>query len=508
MVKLSKSLARSRSQALDPRGILDKAMPEKVLQFGEGGFLRGFVDWMIHRMNGAGVFNGRVVVAQPIAQGLVGELARQDCLYTLLRRGLRGGKPFTESEVISSISRALNPYEDFAGFLDCAGNPDLRFIVSNTTEAGIAYRGGESFSDAPPASFPAKVTRFLFERWKRFGGDTSKGFIFLPCELIDRNGDNLKKIVFDLAREWKLGDEFALWLDEANIFCNTLVDSIMTGYPKDEIAALREEAGYEDALYDTGELFRLWVIEGPESVREEFPLHRALGAGRDMEIVWTADMTPYRTRKVRILNGTHTMTVMGAYLAGKNTVGECMEAPDISAWMKNTIQTEIIPVLDLPKDELEKFADEVLQRFANPYIQHYLLSIALNSAAKFKARVLPTIKEYCAAFGKPPKALAWAMAAFIAFYRGTAMREGALVGHRASEEYLIKDDADELEFFRELWAGPDAEDAGGLVRRVLQNPRLWDDELNALPGFTEAVTRSYTAIAAGDVIGSMKETMR
>jgi tagaturonate reductase len=487
-------------------------MPERVLQFGEGGFLRGFADWMIHRMNAAGVFGGRVVAVQPIEQGLAGELERQDCLYTLLRRGLSGGKPFTGSEVISSISRALNPYGDFAGFLDCAANPDLRFIISNTTEAGIARREGESFDARPPASFPAKVTRFLFERWKIFGGNRSRGFIFLPCELIDRNGDNLKKIVFELAREWKLGDKFTAWLEEANVFCNTLVDGIMTGYPRDEIEVLQEQAGYEDALYDTGELFRLWVIEGPESVKEEFPLHRALGAGDeagcDMQIVWTRDMTPYRTRKVRILNGAHTMTVMGAYLAGKDTVGECMADPVISAWMKRAIAAEIIPVLDLPKNELEQFADEVLQRFANPYIQHYLLSIALNSAAKFKARVLPTIREYCAAFGKAPRALSWAMAAFIAFYRGTQMREGSLVGRRGGGEYLIKDDADVLEFFRKLWTSADGNDNARAVRSVLSSPRLWDAGLTELPGFERAVTRSYEAITAGDVPGSMLDTMK
>ncbi|MDR1627124.1 MAG: tagaturonate reductase [Spirochaetia bacterium] len=500
METLTKSLVRSRAAVLDPFGILDKPLPEKVLQFGEGGFLRGFADWMIHRMNAAGVFNGRAFVVQPIPQGLADTLKSQDCLYTLLRRGLRDGRPFTASEVISSISGALNPYADFGGFLERAGNPDLRIIISNTTEAGIAYRGGERFSDAPPLSFPGKVTRFLYERYKRFSGDTGKGFIFLPCELIDRNGDKLKTIVFGLAEEWKLGEGFIRWLGDANTFCNTLVDSIMTGYPKEEIARLQEEADCEDALYDTGELFRLWVIEGPDHIKEEFPLHRALGAGTDMHIVWTADMTPYRTRKVRILNGAHTMTVMGAYLAGKNTVGECMADPDIRAWMEGAIRGEIIPVLDLPREELEEFAAGVLERFANPYIQHYLLSIALNSAAKFKARVLPTIKEYCAAFGKAPNALSWAMAAFIAFYRAGEMRGGALVGRRAEGEYLVKDDADVLAFFLGLeGSGPEER-----VRRVLQNPRLWDEDLTLLSGFGEAVTRFFTAIQEKGPLPAMK----
>ena len=498
MDKLNMAFAASHAEDLDPDNVLSRPFPEKVLQFGEGGFLRGFADWMIHRMNRKGVFGGRVVVVQPIETGTAAELNRQDGLYTLLRRGLQDGRVVEDREVVSSISRAVDPYRGFEAFLACARIPELRFIVSNTTEAGIAYRGGEKFSDAPPASFPGKLTRFLFERFQWCGGDPAKGFLILPCELIDRNGDNLAKIVGSLADEWKLGSRFASWLRDANIFYNTLVDGIMTGYPKDEIDELRKQAGYDDALYDTGELFRLWVIEGPGRIREEFPLHKA-----DMEVVWTNDMTPYRTRKVRILNGAHTMTVLGAYLAGKNTVRECMEDPIVAGYMKKTISDEIIPVLTLPKDELRGFADEVLERFANPFIRHYLLSIALNSAAKYKARVLPTIVEYCAKFGRPPEALAWSMAALIAFYRGTGLRDGALVGRRGEEEYLIKDDLDVLEFFHALWTGPEADDPAAAVRRVLENRRLWDADLTDLPGFAERVTASFAAILEAGPLASM-----
>ncbi len=496
MEKLTRKLAASR--ALDPDGVLSLPLPEKVLQFGEGGFLRGFADWMIHRMNRRGVFRGRVVVVQPIEQGNAAALNAQDGLYTLLRRGLEQGRIVADREVVSSISRAINPYEDFAGFLACAGIPDLRIIISNTTEAGIAYRGGERYEDVPQASFPGKLTRFLHERFLRFSGSREKGFLILPCELIDRNGDNLKRIVLSLAEEWKLGAGFSAWLREANVFCNTLVDGIMTGYPKDEIDALQREAGYEDALYDTGELFRLWVVEGPEQVKEEFPLHEA-----GMDVVWTGDMTPYRTRKVRILNGAHTMTVLGAYLAGKNTVGECMDDPLIAGYMKRTIDTEIIPVLTLPESELRIFADEVLQRFANPFIRHYLLSIALNSAAKYKARVLPTITDYCAKFGTAPDGLSWSMAALIAFYRGTEIRDGALAGRRGGEEYLVKDDPDVLEFFRNLWAGPEARDPAAAARRVLASRRLWDADLNGLPGFAGKVSAGLAAILSDGAAASM-----
>jgi tagaturonate reductase len=473
-------------------------MPEKVLQFGEGGFLRGFADWMIHRMNSKGIFNGRAVVVQPIEQGMVPVLAEQDCLYTQHLRGLKNGEVREDREIISSISRGIDPYTDFEGFLACAGNPDLRIIISNTTEAGIAYRGGESLRDAPPASFPGKVTRFLHERFRRFGGDPSKGFIIIPCELIDRNGDNLKRIVLTLTEEWGTEPSFKKWIEDSNIFCNTLVDGIMTGYPKEEIEDLQKKAGYEDRLYNTGELFRLWVIEGPESVKKEFPLHQA-----DLDVVWTKDMGPYRTRKVRILNGAHTMTVLGAYLAGKDTVKECLEDPVISAYMRKGIFEEIIPVLTLERKELESFAEEVLERFANPFIKHYLLSIALNSAAKYKARVLPTVLEYIDKFGKAPEALSWSLAALIAFYRGKEIRDRALIGIRNGEEYPIKDDEDVLLFFRDLWAGPEAGNPEAVCRRVLENRRLWDEDLTARPGLAEAVSRHLAAILDRGPLSSM-----
>jgi tagaturonate reductase len=498
MERLNKSFVVTRSSDLDPGKFITRVMPEKVLQFGEGGFLRGFADWMIHRMNAQGIFNGRVVVVQPIEQGTVSVLMEQDCLYTQLLRGLKNGEVREDREVISSISRGINPYADFAAFLGCAGNPDLKIIVSNTTEAGIAYRAGESLRDEPPASFPGKVTRFLYERYRLFGSDMSKGFIIIPCELIDRNGDTLKRIVVTLAEEWGTRPGFQKWIEGANVFCNTLVDGIMTGYPKEEIGDLQVKAGYEDRLYNTGELFRLWVIEGPEIVKKEFPLHEA-----GLDVVWTKDMSPYRTRKVRILNGAHTMTVLGAFLAGKDTVEECLEDPIVSAYMRRGVFDEIIPVLTLERKELESFAEEVLERFANPFIKHYLLSIALNSAAKYKARVLPTILDYIDKFGKAPEALSWSLAALIAFYRGNEIRDKALLGTRNGGEYQIKDDEDVLLFFRDLWSGPEAEDPAAISRRVLSSRRLWDEDLTERPGLQEAVTRHLSAILTQGPLPSM-----
>ncbi len=378
-----------RQASLDPHGLIDKPFPIRVLQFGEGGFLRGFADWMIHRMNAQGLFNGKVVIIQPIPTGTIDILNRQEGLFTLLRRGVEKGNQMEEVELITSVSHGINPYTNYEAFLDCASLPELRFIISNTTEAGIVLDEGDRFDATPPRSFPGKLTRFLWERYHRMAGNRNRGFIILPCELIDRNGDTLKRIVRTLAERWTKDERFVQWIEEANMFCNTLVDGIMTGYPRDEIETLQETLGYRDDLLDTGELYRLWVIEGPDFLRKEFPLDRV-----GMNVVWTEDMTPYRTRKVRILNGIHSMTAPIALGSGIETVREALSDPVLSAFIRSTLHEEILPVLPLPKEELEVYAESVLERFANPFIRHQWTSIALNSCAKFRARVLPTILEY------------------------------------------------------------------------------------------------------------------
>ncbi|MCX7788121.1 MAG: tagaturonate reductase, partial [Spirochaetes bacterium] len=411
---LSKSLVRSRQVSLDPYQLVDKDLPVRVLQFGEGGFLRGFADWMIHRMNAQGVFNGRVIIVQPIPSGTVDILNKQEGLYTLIRRGIELGKQVEEIELITSVSHGINPYTDFQSFLDCASLPELRIIISNTTEAGIVLDKDDRIEANPPRSFPGKLTRFLWERYRRMRGDRDKGFIILPCELIDRNGDSLQKIVRTLAEGWTKDQDFIEWIGQANSFCNTLVDGIMTGYPKDEIESLQEKLGYRDDLLDTGELYRLWVIEGPDTLREEFPLDRV-----GINVVWTKDMTPYRTRKVRILNGIHTMTAPIALASGIETVREAILDPVFSCFVRKTLYEEIIPVLPLPQAELETYAESVLERFSNPFIRHQWASIALNSCAKFRARVLPTIQEYQEKFDQPPKGLSFSFAALLFYYRGT-----------------------------------------------------------------------------------------
>ncbi len=361
----------------------------------------------------------------PSLKGSREKLNEQDSVYTLLMRGVQNGKVVERQEIIGSISRGINPYRDFRKYLDCAHNPDLRFIVSNTTEAGIAYCAGDKATEQPPSSFPAKLTLLLLERYKAFDGDASKGFVFLPCELIDRNGDNLKAAVLETAVSWEQDKAFIDWIDRANIFTNTLVDRIVTGYPKTEAESLWQVAGYKDELFDTCEAFHLWVIEGPASLADELPLQRS-----GFHVVFTENMKPYRDRKVRILNGAHTNTVLAAYLAGKDFVGECMKDDLISSFMKKAIYDEVIPTLTLPPQELRDFAEAVFERFSNPFIHHAVLSISLNSVSKYKARVLPTLEEFVAARGRIPARLAFGLAALIAFYRGEMTKEGFLLGRR------------------------------------------------------------------------------
>lgn len=458
-------------------------MPERIIQFGEGNFLRAFVDWMVDEMNRQGLFMGKVVVVQPIPQGLWQELNQQDGLYTLLLRGINKGQVVEQRQIITSISRAINPYEEWQAFLECAAQPDLRFMVSNTTEAGIEYLKEDKPTDKCPTSFPAKVTAFLYERFKAFDGCPQKGMIILPCELIDRNGDTLKKIVLKLIDEWKLEDEFKHWVIDHNHFLNTLVDRIVTGYPVDEIQKITKELGYEDRLVDTGEIFHLWAIEGDKKLEQELPLHKA-----GLNVIWTDDLTPYRTRKVRILNGAHTMTALMAYLYGLDTVRQCIEDEVVLSYMKKGIYEEIIPVLELPEKEKMEFAQAVLERFANPFIEHRLLSISLNSVSKWKVRVLPSLMEYAERKKELPPVLTFSLASLLFFYRGSQLKDGVLIGQRKEETYSIQDDEGVLEFFQKLWSNYDKKgDLDSLCTQALGQKEFWDMDLNQVPGLLQRV---------------------
>lgn len=380
-------------------------MKETVIQFGEGGFLRSFADVFLHKMNESGVYEGKAVVVQPIAKGLIPVINEQKGVYHQFLRGINENRVVDECIEVTSISRGVDPYTDYEGYLALAQNPDFHVIISNTTEAGIEYLGTENYDDAPPKSFPAKLTVLLHKRF--LAG--LPGFLILSCELIDNNGKELQACVEKYARLWNLSEEFLTWLSEENHFCNTLVDRISTGYPKDEAEALTKRLGQEDKLMNTSEIFHLWVIEG--DYEKEFPL-----AAAGVNVIWTPDVKPYKKRKVRILNGAHTSMVLAARLYGLSTVKECLDDETVSRFLKETIFGEIIPTLGNEEENIP-FGEAVLERFANPFVKHRLLSIALNSVSKFKARVLPTILEYREKNHKLPKNLVFSLAALIAFYR-------------------------------------------------------------------------------------------
>ncbi len=480
-------------------GYLLKDAPEKVLQFGEGGFLRAFVDYFFDLANEKHGFGGKVAVVQPIAQGMSERINEQEGLYTLYLRGFQDGKTVNERRVISCVSRCINPYADYRAYLDCAHNPELRYIVSNTTEAGIAYDEGSTFEQTPPVTFPAKLTRFLYERYLAFGKEKGKGMIILSCELIDNNGQELRRCVEKYIDQWKLEDGFRKWVEEENLFCSSLVDRIVTGYPRAEAEKLNAENGWEDQLIDTGEIFGAWVIEGPEWLAEELPF-----CDGELPVIVTADHKPYKQRKVRILNGAHTTMVTGAYLAGQDIVRECMKDEDISSYMNKALYEEIIPTLTLPEKELKDFAASVRERFANPFIDHQLLSITLNSVSKWRARCMPSLKGYMDKFGRVPACLAMGLSCLTAFYRGNRMEEGALIAERpGGGTYAVKDDAKVLEFFLQH----SGDEPRKLAHEVMANTEFWGEDLTKLPGLEKAVADGLEKVLKDGARAALKSVL-
>ena len=462
--------------------ILDKgAAPVKVLQFGEGNFLRAFVDYWFDVSNEKADWNGKIALVQPIAQGLTQYINEQEGLYTLYLRGSENGEKVDRKRVISSVDACYNPYDaaDWEAIRRIACSDELEYMASNTTEAGITYDPSCTPEQLPPTSFPAKVAVLLHERYEA----GKKGIVFLSCELIDANGQELKKAVLQHGADWGYGDGFREYIEEECLFCSTLVDRIVPGRIRDaaENARMDEENGYEDVLKDVGEVFGVWYIEGPEWLEEKLPFAKA---GVNVHVV--PEVAPYKKRKVRILNGAHTGFVLGAYLAGKEIVRECMQDDTIHGFMNKLLFDEVIPILPLDKADCEAFAGAVTDRFNNPFVDHQLMSISLNSTSKWKARDLPSLLEYTEQFGKLPKALCMGFAAYIAFYSNELVRReaDALVAKRpAGNEYRIQDDDWALDFYWEHRG----EDAAVLVHNVLSNTQMWDQDLTQIPGLEELV---------------------
>ena len=467
-------------------GYILKDAPVKVLQFGEGNFLRAFVDYFFDISNEKAGWNGKVALVQPIAQGLTDLINEQEGLYTLYLRGSENGQKVNRKRVISVVDKCYNPYADWNAVIEIAKSDDLEFIASNTTEAGIVYDEASGCTQTPPDSFPAKLTVLLYERFKA----GKKGVAILSCELIDNNGKELEKIVKRHAAEWGMGQDFINWLEKDNLFCSTLVDRIVPGRIRDpkEVAELEKENGYEDPLLDVGEVFGVWYIEGPEWLADKLPFKKA---GGNVHVV--PEVAPYKKRKVRILNGAHTGFVLGAYLAGFDIVRDCMHNETIHGFMDKMLFDEIIPVLPLDKKDCEAFAAAVTDRFNNPFVDHLLMSISLNSTSKWKARNMPSFTEYIEKFGKLPKALCMSLAAYIAFYGGNIVRredDGLVCVRPAGNEYKVQDDAWVLDFYFER---KDAS-AEELVKDVLSNTKMWDKDLCEIPSLYETVLADYKLI--------------
>lgn len=467
--------------------LLEKA-PEKVLQFGEGNFLRAFVDYWFDMSNEKVGWNGKCVLVQPIGGGLASLINQQEGLYTLYLRGRENGEKVDRKRVISSVSRCLNPYEsaDFDAMMEVAVSDDLEYVVSNTTEAGIVYDPACQLNDRPASSFPGKLTQVLYTRWKA----GKSGLVILSCELIDNNGKELLKCVNQYIDQWKLEPGFQKYVNDDCLFCSTLVDRIVPGRIRDpeEVKRLDEQNGYTDPLTDVGEVFGVWNIEGPAWLEEKLPFK---AAGLNCPVV--PDVTPYKKRKVRILNGAHTGFVLGAYLAGFDIVRECMEDDTVRGFMNKMLHEEIIPTLPLDKKDLEDFASAVQDRFNNPFVNHELISISLNSTSKWRARNMPSFLEYIEKLGKLPACLTMSFAAYIAFFSNDvqALTDKGLVCKRPKgDEYVCSDDRWALEFY---FAHKD-DSVEDLVHAVMQNEQMWGQDLTKIPGFEEATVKNLKLI--------------
>lgn len=452
--------------------------PEKVIQFGEGNFLRCFVDWIISNMNEKTDFNGNVVVVQPIEKGMIDMINQQDGLYHVNLQGLEKGEVINSYRMIDVISRCLNPYKEYASYLALAEQPEIRFVISNTTEAGITFDPACRLEDTPPASYPAKLTQLLYHRYKFFHGAADKGLIIFPCELIFLNGHKLKETIYQYIELWQLEEEFKSWFETACGVYATLVDRIVPGFPRKTIDSIKEHLDYDDNLVVQGEAFHLWVIEAPQCVENEFPASKA-----GLNVLFVPSEKPYHERKVTLLNGTHTILSPIAYLSGIDIVRDACQDAVVGKYIRKVMNEELMQTLSLPEDELKAFAASVIERFENPFVDHQVTSIMLNAFPKFTARDLPSVKEYYRRKGTLPYGIVLGLAALIVYYKG---------GCRADGAEIVPNDAPEImEFVKSAW---NAENLGEVVRQVLGAEFVWGEDLNEIPGLTQLVTEMLTDI--------------
>ncbi|MEK0313397.1 tagaturonate reductase [Cohnella sp. 56] len=474
-----------------------KAYPVKVLQIGEGNFLRGFADWMIDRCNRQGLFEGGVAVCQPRPTGAakLAELREQDGLYYQWIRGLRDGRPVDELELVAVFASMVDPYAQWESFLALGEQPALEIVVSNTTEAGLIYEASDWQPEQPILSYPGKLTALLHRRFETFGGDPAKGLLLLPCELVERNGDRLRDIVLRHAADWGLPEAFSDWVRRHNRFLNNLVDRIVTGYPAEEAEAVFAAQGTEDRLLNAAEPYHLWAIEGEPALDERLPLAQA-----GLNVLWTDDLRPYQLRKVRILNGAHTLMASVGLLNGLDTVRETVEHPSYGEYVRRAIMDEIVPSVPLPEEEMRRYADEVLERFANPHVRHKLADIALNSLSKFRVRLLPTLEAYTerTGGGLPPR-IVGAFASLLRLYRARGTAGGGYAGSRLDGAPVeLRDDAAALAALAALWGRLDRGELAldGLVADILGRTDWWGQDLNEMAGLRAALAEAMTKMEA------------
>ncbi|MDJ0364236.1 tagaturonate reductase [Hymenobacter sp. H14-R3] len=491
MPTLSEAFVRARAAAptvvLPAPALFD--LPEKVLQFGTGVLLRGLSDFLIDQANRQGIFNGRVVVVKSTASGDAAAFARQDNLYTVCVRGVENEQLVSQNVVCASISRVLAARSEWAQVLAFATSPDLQIVLSNTTEVGLVLDLADDVRAAPPRSFPGKLLAVLLARYEAFAGAADKGLVIVPTELVPGNGTKLRNILRELAGQQVPDSGFLAWLDKANTVCNSLVDRIVPGRPDAAVCAtLSQELGYTDELLTMAEVYLLWAIEGDERVKKILSFQQA-----DAGVVVQPDITQHRELKLRLLNGTHSLACGLAVLAGVPTVREAMKDENLLAYIHQLLLADLLPGIPYPIDEKvgQRFGMQVLDRFRNPAVEHRWLAITLNYSAKLRVRVLPDLLHYCGRFGAVPQHVALGFAAYLLFMRGTRQEGSTWLGEAHGQEYPIQDE--QAGYFADLWQH---QPAASLAQIVLSNVALWGTDLTALPGFTEAVTRYLTQLAA------------
>jgi tagaturonate reductase len=478
-------------KALNKRTAPKSVMPEKVIQFGEGNFLRAFVDWIIWNMDQKTDFNGSVVVVQPIEKGMVDWLNGQDCLYHVNLQGLEEGKPVNSLTRIDVISRAINPYSQNQAFMALAEQPEIRFVISNTTEAGIAFDPACKLEDAPASSYPGKLTQLLFHRWQYFNGAKDKGLIMFPCELIFLNGHHLKDCIYQYIELWKLPEDFKQWFTECCGVYATLVDRIVPGFPRKEIKEIQEKISYRDNLVVQAENFHLWVIEAPKDIEKEFPADKA-----GLHVLFVPSEVPYHERKVTLLNGPHTVLSPVAFLSGVNIVRDACQHPVIGKYIHKVQFEELMETLNLPKDELEKFAGDVLERFNNPFVDHQVTSIMLNSFPKYQTRDLPGVKTYLQRKGVLPQGLVFGLAAIITYYKGGKREDGTDIVPNDSQEIM--------DLLKSLWATGDTQK---ITDGVLGATKIWGEDLNKIEGLNTLVKKDLDLIQSVGMLEAVKSIL-